>query len=86
MAAPFVAGVRHLDRLRGTGWLDCPNCHEHAAQDVVDDMGFAALTFYRFSPVSRTRYLVCRRCNFRRKATAEELGRLDTAGQPIRRA
>ncbi|MFN2450987.1 MAG: hypothetical protein ABR541_01385, partial [Candidatus Dormibacteria bacterium] len=86
MAAPFIAGVRHLDRLRGTGWLDCPSCHEHAAQDVVDDMGFAALTFYRFTPVSRVRFLVCRRCGFRRRATAEELGRLDTAGQPIRRA
>jgi len=86
MAGPFIAGVRHFDRLRGTGWLDCPRCHEHAAQDVVDDMGFVALAFYRFGPVARTRYLVCRRCTFRRRATADELERLNTAGQPIRRA
>jgi len=82
----FIAGLRHLDRTRGTGWLDCPNCHEHAAQDVVDDMSFLQVLFYRFSPVTRKRMLVCRRCRYRRPATAEELKHLETAGQPIHRA
>jgi hypothetical protein len=66
--------------------MDCPNCHEHAAQDVVDDMTFLQLLFYRFTPVGRRRMLVCRRCGFRREATHEELQKLETAGQPIGRA
>jgi hypothetical protein len=82
----FFAGLRHLDRTRGTGWLDCPNCKEHAAQDVVDDMTFLQLLFYRFAPVGKRRYLVCRRCGYRRIATPGELEHLQTAGTPIHRA
>lgn len=82
----FIAGLRHHDRVRGTGWLDCPNCHEHAAQDVVDDMTFVQIWFYRFAPVVRKRMLVCRRCGFRRPITAEESRKLETSGQPIGRA
>jgi hypothetical protein len=82
----FIAGLRHLDRTRGTGWLDCPNCHEHAAQDVVDDMTFLQLLFYRFSPVRRKRMLVCRKCGYRRPATPEETRHLETAGAPVHRA
>ena len=82
----FIAGLRHLDRTRGTGWLDCPNCHEHAAQDVVDDMTFLQLLFYRFSPVGRKRMLVCRKCGYRRPATPEETRHLETAGAPVHRA
>jgi len=74
------------DRVRGTGWLDCPNCHEHASQDVDDEMRFAALLTYRLTPITRKRVLVCRRCGYRRPATDEELRRLETGGQPIRRA
>jgi hypothetical protein len=82
----FFAGLRHLDRTRGAGWLDCPKCHEHATQDVIDDMTFLQLLFYRFAPLGRHRVLVCRRCGYRRPATAEELKHLQTAGQPVRRA
>ena len=80
------AGPRHLDRVRGTGWLDCPNCHEHAAQDVIDDMTFVEALGYRFAPVARKRMLVCRRCGFRRRATPEEMTHLETGGTPIKRA
>ena len=38
----FTLAVKRLDRTRGSGWLDCPYCHEHAAQDVVDRMTFLA--------------------------------------------
>lgn len=82
----FIAGLRKLDRVRGSGWLDCPNCHEHAAQDVVDEMRFAALSFYRFTPVSRCRILRCRRCGYRRDATPGEMSNLHTAGHPIAHA
>ena len=82
----FFAGIRSSDRIRGMGWLDCPNCHEHAAQDVVDEMSFLALLFYRFTPVRRRRVLACSRCGYRRWATRDELKRLETRGQPIRRA
>jgi hypothetical protein len=85
-SALFLAGVRTLDRVRGGGWLDCPTCGEHAAQDVVDEMRFLALLGYRFTPVARRRVLVCRRCGFRRAATAEELGGLHTGGRRIQRA
>ena len=78
--------LKHQDRTRGTGWLECPNCHEQSAQDVVDDMTFVQLFFYRFAPVRRKRMLVCRRCGFRRPATNDELRRLQTGGEPIRRA
>ncbi len=82
----FVAGLRTIDRVRGGGWLDCPNCHEHAAQDVVDEMRFLGLLAYRLTPVGRRRVLVCRRCQFRRPATPEEAGRLNTAGGRLQRA
>ncbi|HET9052159.1 MAG TPA: hypothetical protein VFO60_10685 [Candidatus Dormibacteraeota bacterium] len=82
----FIAGLRKLDRVRGSGWLDCPNCHEHAAQDVVDEMRFATLAFYRFTPVSRLRILRCRRCGYRRPATPAEMGGLHTAGLRVARA
>lgn len=82
----FIVGLKRLERERGSGWLDCPNCHEHALQDVVDAMRFAALGFYRFAPVQRTRYLICRRCGFRREASAAELGPMETMGRPLRRA
>lgn len=85
-ARMFIAGLHHLDRTRGTGWLDCPNCHEHAAQDVVDDMTFLQLFFYRFSPVARKRMLVCRKCGYRRPGTPEETRHLETAGAPVHRA
>src|SRR5437870_8232873 len=78
-------GITRSDRVRGSGWLDCPNCHEHAAQDVVDEMRFLSV-FYRFTPVWRSRYLACRRCGFRRRASAEEMSSLETSGRPIRRA
>jgi hypothetical protein len=81
----FIAGLHHQDRTRGTGWLDCPNCHEHAAQDVVDVVGFVQLFFYRFAPVTKKRMLICRRCGYRRKASADELKQLHTSGEPIRR-
>jgi len=82
----LIAGVHTVDRVRGGGWLDCPNCGEHASQDVVDEMRFLALLGYRFTPVRRRRVLVCRRCNFRRAATPEELARLSTGGRRIQRA
>ena len=82
----FIVGLKRLERERGSGWLDCPNCHEHALQDVVDAMRFAALGFYRFAPVERTRYLICRRCGFRREASTEEMAPLETMGRPLRRA
>jgi hypothetical protein len=82
----FIAGIRKFDRVRGDGWLDCPNCHEHAAQDVVDEMRFAALSFYRFTPIARSRVLRCRRCGYRRAATPEELGHLSTSGKRVARA
>ena len=82
----FIVGLKRMERARGSGWLDCPNCHEHALQDVVDAIRFAALWFYRFGPVERTRYLICRRCGFRREATQAELGSLETMGRPLRRA
>jgi hypothetical protein len=81
----FVAGMRTLDRVRGGGWLDCPNCHEHASQDVVDEMRFLALFGYRFTPVRRTRLLVCRRCGYRRPA-APEMPNLNTGGRRLQRA
>ena len=82
----FIAGIRKFDRVRGDGWLDCPNCHEHAAQDVVDEMRFAALSFYRFTPIARSRVLRCRRCGYRRAATPEELSHLSTSGKRVARA
>jgi hypothetical protein len=82
----WIAGLRHLDRVRGSGWLDCPNCHEHAAQDVIDDMTFVEAIGYRFAPVARQRVLVCRRCNYRRAMTAEEMQNLETGGARIHRA
>src|ERR1700737_682653 len=82
----FFAGIRHSDRVRGAGWLDCPNCHEHAAQDVVDEMSFVALLFYRFFPVRRRRVLVCRKCGYRRPATSDQMASLETSGKPIHRA
>ena len=82
----FIAGLKHLDRTRGTGWLDCPNCKEHAAQDVVDDMTFVQLFFYRFGAIARKRLLVCRRCGYRRPASGDEMRTLQTGGEPIHRA
>lgn len=82
----FIVGLKRLERERGSGWLDCPNCHEHALQDVLDAMRFAALGFFRFSPVQRTRYLICRRCGFRRVGTDDEVEHLETMGRPLRRA
>lgn len=82
----FVAGIRRLDRVRGSGWLVCPRCGEHAVQDVVDEMRFLAVLFYRLAPVGRRRDLVCGRCGYRRPATAEELARLETRGRRIGRA
>ncbi len=82
----LIAGLRHLDRARGTGWLDCPNCHEHASQDVIDDMTFVEALGYRFTPVGRRRVLVCRRCGYRRRMTPEETRNLETGGTPVRRA
>ncbi|MGH7750124.1 MAG: hypothetical protein ACREQ5_35960, partial [Candidatus Dormibacteria bacterium] len=82
----FVAGLRHIDRVRGAGWLDCPNCGEHASQDVVDDMRFLGLLGYRLTPVGRRRVLVCRRCGFRRAATEAELTQLNTSGRSLERA
>ena len=81
----FVAGIRSIDRVRGGGWLDCPNCHEHASQDVVDEMRFLALLGYRFTPFARRRVLVCRRCGFRRPAEAE-MPVLNTGGRRLQRA
>lgn len=82
----FIVGLKRLERARGSGWLDCPNCHEHALQDVLDTMRFASIAFYRLGPVERTRFLICRRCGFRREASAAELGSLETMGRPLRRA
>lgn len=82
----LIAGLRHLDRVRGTGWLDCPNCSEHAAQDVIDDMTFVEAIGYRFAPVGRKRMLICRRCGYRRPSTAEEMRQLETGGSAIHRA
>lgn len=82
----LIVGIRHKDRVRGTGWLDCPNCHEHAAQDVIDDMTFVEALGYRFTPIQRKRVLNCRRCGYRRGTTAEEMRNLETGGAPIHRA
>ena len=82
----FIVGLKRLERQRGSGWLDCPNCHEHALQDVVDAMRFASVGFYRVTPVERTRYLICRRCGYRREASQQELQALETMGRPLRRA
>jgi hypothetical protein len=82
----LIAGLRHLDRVRGSGWLDCPNCHEHASQDVIDDMTFVEALGYRFAPIGRRRVLVCRRCRYRRPATPGEMNHLETGGQPVHRA
>lgn len=82
----FIVGLKRLERERGSGWLDCPNCHEHALQDVIDAMRFASVGFFRLSPVERTRYLICRRCGFRREASDAELTALETMGRPLRRA
>ncbi|HEV7679124.1 MAG TPA: hypothetical protein VGQ42_11200 [Candidatus Dormibacteraeota bacterium] len=82
----LIAGIRHLDRVRGTGWLDCPSCHEHAAQDVIDDMTFVEALRYRFSPIGHHRVLVCRRCGYRRPISPEEAQHLETSGTPIHRA
>jgi hypothetical protein len=82
----FLAGLRTIDRTRGSGWLDCPNCHEHASQDVVDEMRFVGLVGYRFTPLGRRRVLVCRRCSFRRPASEDELSRLNTGGRRIQPA
>jgi hypothetical protein len=81
----FVAGIRRIDRVRGGGWLDCPNCHEHASQDVVDEMRFLALLGYRFTPTGRKRLLVCRRCGYRRPAEPE-MPNLETGGRRVQRA
>jgi hypothetical protein len=82
----FIAGLKRMERERGSGWLDCPNCHEHALQDVVDAMRFLSVGFFRVTPVERTRFLICRRCGYRREATPEELAALETMGRPLRRA
>ena len=82
----FIAGIRHLDRVRGSGWLDCPNCHEHALQDVIDDMRFLEVLRYRITPAGRRRDLLCRRCGYRRLASQQELSALQTGGKPIRSA
>jgi hypothetical protein len=82
----LVAGVSTTDRVRGSGWLDCPACGEHTAQDVVDEMRFASFLGYRLTPVGRRRLLVCRRCGYRREASASELASLRTGGRSIRRA
>lgn len=74
------------ERERASGWLDCPNCHEHAQQDVVDRMTFLALWFWRLTPVRRHRLLVCRKCGYRRPATPQEMSKLNTAGKPVHRA
>jgi hypothetical protein len=81
-----IPGLRHIDRVRGSGWLDCPNCHEHAAQDVIDDMTFVEALGYRFTPVARRRDLLCRRCSYRRPANSEEMSHLETGGGRIGRA
>jgi hypothetical protein len=85
-ATLFIVGLKRLERERGSGWLDCPHCHEHALQDVLDAMRFAALGFFRLTPVERKRYLICRRCGFRREASEAELSSLETMGRPLRRA
>jgi hypothetical protein len=82
----FIVGLKRMERERGSGWLDCPNCHEHALQDVTDAMRFASVGFFRLTPVERTRYLICRRCGFRREAKDSELNGLETMGRPLRRA
>jgi hypothetical protein len=82
----FIVGLKRLERERGSGWLDCPNCREHALQDVVDAMRFASIGFFRLTPVERQRWLICRRCGFRREATDGELTSLETMGRPLRRA
>jgi hypothetical protein len=82
----FIAGLKRMERERGSGWLDCPNCHEHALQDVLDAMRFLSVGFFRVTPVERTRYLICRRCGFRREASQAELASLETMGRPLRRA
>src|ERR1700680_658852 len=75
-----------MERERGSGGLDCPNCHEHALQDVVDAMRFLSVGFFRVTPTERTRYLICRRCGFRRGAAPAELAFLETMARPLRRA
>lgn len=81
----FIVGLKRLERERGSGWLDCPRCHEHALQDVVDAMRFAALGLFRLAPVQRTRMIICRRCGFERVATAAEVAHLETMGRPLQR-
>jgi hypothetical protein len=85
-AGLFIVGLKRMERARGSGWLDCPNCHEHALQDVVDAMRFASVGFFRLTPVERKRFLICRRCGFRREASDAEIENLETMGRPLHRA
>ncbi len=78
--------VKQRSRIRGSGWLICPNCHEHASQDVVDQMTFLSFFFYRLTPVARHRILHCRRCDFKRPSTSGEMAKLETSGTSIKRA
>lgn len=78
-------GRRVISRLRGSGWLTCPQCGEHAAQDVIDDVAYISVLGLRLTPVGRRRVLLCRRCDYRRIASLSELTALNTAGQSIRR-
>ena len=61
----LILGVRVFDRVRGSGWMDCPQCKEHAMQDVVDRLTFLRIGGYRLGIVTRRRDLLCRRCGFR---------------------
>ncbi|MGI8847468.1 MAG: hypothetical protein ACR2GX_04275 [Candidatus Dormibacteria bacterium] len=81
----LVLSLRDNDRVRGSGWLDCPDCGEHAQQDVVDRLRFVRLFGYRLGIIHRHRHLLCRRCQYRRRA-GQEMRALNTAGTPIRHA
>jgi hypothetical protein len=80
----LVISIRDEDRMRGSGWLDCPSCHEHALQDVVDRMRFVRFFGYRLGVLGLRRFLICRRCGFRRRLTDAERRTLDTSGTRIR--
>ena len=81
-----VAGSRDYDRVRGSGRATCPHCSEYAVQDVVDRMRFLRIFGYRLAVIGRRRDLICRRCQFRRKASADDVHQLHTAGQRVRGA
>jgi len=86
MIAFLPLNLATIRRARGSGWLVCQHCGEHALQEVVDVMTFVRLFFYRLGVVRRERQLVCQRCGNRRRASRTEREALRTPNGSIHRA